>query len=269
MKDFVGQCDVCLTHRDSQVQEPLLQHKVPPRPWAKIAADICFHSGRALLVVVDYFSNFTKCRAAGVSEFQALLDWRNTPSEGMDTSCKTLLPTSGSLLTPEFSLINDAAKLCARKERQRRYFNRGKRVLSPVRTGETIRICSPSGTWRPAECLREVAPRSYKVLVDGAVRHRNRKDIWRTAEPQNAQACEEVEPFAEVQRAPVASPGPVPETPLVSPASTPIEADCVGESASPSPVMSPSSVPESTAQPLRRSTRQRRPPARFKDFIVS
>ena len=57
MKDFVGQCDVCLTHRDSQVYEPLLQH-VPLGPWAKVAADICFHSGGALLVVVDYFSNF-------------------------------------------------------------------------------------------------------------------------------------------------------------------------------------------------------------------
>ena len=166
MEDFVRQCDICLTHRDSQVQEPLLQHEVPPRPWAKVAADICFHSGRALLVVVDYFSNFievdslssetsksvirslmstfsrfgvpdtlvtdngpcfassefvkfaeqwnfqhvtssprypqsngktenavrtverlfTKCRASAISEFQALLDWRNTPSEGMDTS---------------------------------------------------------------------------------------------------------------------------------------------------------------------------------------
>ncbi|KAK2569509.1 Uncharacterized protein P5673_005327 [Acropora cervicornis] len=58
MKDFMGQCDICLTRRDSQVQEPLLQHEVPPRPWAKVAADICFHSGRTLLVVVDYFSNF-------------------------------------------------------------------------------------------------------------------------------------------------------------------------------------------------------------------
>ena len=55
--DFVGQRDICLTHRDSQVQEPLLQHEVPPRPWAKVAADFCFHSGRTLLVVVDYFSN--------------------------------------------------------------------------------------------------------------------------------------------------------------------------------------------------------------------
>ena len=167
MKDFVGQC---LTYRDSQLQEPLLQNEVLPRPWARVTADICFHSGRTLLAVVDYFSNFievdslspetsksvirslmvtfsrfgvpdslvtdigpcfassefakfvdqwnfqhislrrrypqsngkaenvvctvkrlfTKCRAAGVSEFQALLDWRNTPSEGMDTSPERL-----------------------------------------------------------------------------------------------------------------------------------------------------------------------------------
>ena len=32
------------------------------------------------------------------------------------------------------------------------------------------------------------------------------------------QTSEEIEPFAEVQRAPVVSPGPVPETPLASPA---------------------------------------------------
>ena len=43
----------------------------------------------------------------------------------------------------------------------------------------------------------------------------------------------------------------------------------VGESASPSPVTPPSSVPEDTAQLLRRSTRQRRPPAHFEDFIMS
>ena len=106
---------------------------------------------------------FTKSRATGVSEFQALLDWRNTPSEGMDAShllgrrCKTLLPTSGTLVTLEFSLINDAAKLCTRKEHQCRYFNLRKCVLCPVKAGETIHICSHTGTWKPAECLREVA----------------------------------------------------------------------------------------------------------------
>ncbi|KAK2569513.1 hypothetical protein P5673_005331 [Acropora cervicornis] len=142
---------------------------------------------------------------------------------------------------PEFSLDNDAAELCAQKERQRRYFNRGKRVLCPVKAGEAIRARSPTGTWKPAECLREVAPRSYEVLVHGAVRRRSRKDIW----------------------APAASPDPDPETPLFGPASSPVEADCVGEPAL------PSSVHEDSAQPLRRSTRERRPPERFKDFILS
>ena len=40
--------------------------------------------GKAENVVRTVKRLFTKCRAAGVSEFQALLDWRNTPSEGLD-----------------------------------------------------------------------------------------------------------------------------------------------------------------------------------------
>ena len=300
MKDFVGQCDVCLTHRDSQVQEPLLQDEVPSRPWAKVDADISFHSGRALLVVVDYFSNFievdslssetfksvirslmtifsrfevpdtlvtdnglcfdssefakfedqwnfqhvtssprypqsngkaenavrtvkrlfTKCRAAEVSEFRALLDRRNTPSEGIDSSpvqrllgrrCKTLLPALGNLLAPGFSSTNEANKLRDRKERQRRYYNSGKRALSPVKPGETVRVRSNAGTWKQAECLREVAPRSYDVQIDGAVLRRNRKDIWRT-------------------------------------------------------VLEPTAPSSDAVLPTRRSNRQRRPPERFKDF---
>ena len=65
------------------------------------------------------------------------------------------------------------------------------------------------------------------------------------------------------------SPGPDPETPLFSPASSPIEADYVGECVPPSAVTPPSPLPEDTAQLLRRSMRQRRPPTRLKDFIMS
>jgi len=46
-------------------------------------------------------------------------------------------------------------------------------------------------------------------------------------------------------------------------ASSPFEADFVGQSAS------SSSVHEDSPQPLRRSTRHRRPPERLKDFIMS
>ena len=55
---------------------------------------------------------FTKCKQSGQSEFLALLDWRNTPTEGIGTSptqrlmgrrCKTLLPVAGTLLQPRYS----------------------------------------------------------------------------------------------------------------------------------------------------------------------
>jgi len=58
MKNLVSKCAVCITHRDAQVQEPLLQHEGLFRLWAKVFADICFHSSRILLVVIDYFSNY-------------------------------------------------------------------------------------------------------------------------------------------------------------------------------------------------------------------
>ena len=355
MKDFVGQCDICLTHRDSQVREPLLQHEVPPRPWARVAADICFHSGRVLLVIVDYFSNFievgslspktsksvirsllaifshfgvpdtlvtgngpcfalsefakfadqwnfehvtssprylqsngkaenavrtveglfTKCRAAVVSEFQALLDWRNTPSEGMDSSptqrllgrrCKTLLPTPGTLLTPGFSLANDAYQLRAQKERQCWYYNRGKRPLLPVKPGETVRVRSPAGTWKQAECLREVAPRSYDVLIDGAVCRLNRNDIWHTGEPLNAQAFEE--PVAEFEQVALTPPA----TALPVPFAEPVTPSPVAESSTPRVITestAPSSEAEDVVLPSRRSTSQRGPPERFKNFVMS
>ena len=166
LKEYISKCDVCLAHRASPGKEPILQHVIPERPWAKVGVDLCELNGRTLLVIVDYFSNFievdrinkattsgvtkvlkvmfsrygvpdqvisdngpqfassefttfaqqwgfehvtssprypqsngkaenavktvkmlfTKCQDSGQSEYLALLDWRNTPSEGMETS---------------------------------------------------------------------------------------------------------------------------------------------------------------------------------------
>jgi len=67
---------------------------------------------------------FIKCREDGISEFQALLDWRNTPTEGVGTSpaqrlkgrrCKTLLPTTDTLLKQQYDVDADA-KALRRKE---------------------------------------------------------------------------------------------------------------------------------------------------------
>ena len=69
---------------------------------------------------------FAKAKQSGESEYMALLDWRNTPSEGMSTSpaqrlmgrrCKTLLPTAGTLLKPRYDTDADTRALAGRKRR--------------------------------------------------------------------------------------------------------------------------------------------------------
>ena len=63
---------------------------------------------------------FKKYQESGESEYVALLDWRNTPTEGFGTSpaqrflgrgCKTRLPTQRSLLVPRYSTERDAEAL--------------------------------------------------------------------------------------------------------------------------------------------------------------
>ena len=68
-------------------------------------------NGKAENAVKTVKRLFSKCRESGKSEYLALLDWRNTPSEGLGTSpaqrfmgrrCKTLLPITTSHLQPTF-----------------------------------------------------------------------------------------------------------------------------------------------------------------------
>ena len=206
LKEYISKCDICLTHRASPGKEPLLQHEVIDRPWAKVGIDLCELNGRILLVVCDYHSNFievekinqantagvskalkvlfsrygvpevivsdngpqfslvefrmfatkwhfthvtssphypqsngkaenavttvkrlfTKCRDAGQSEYLSLLDWRNTPTEGIGTSpaqqflgrrCRTLLPVTATLLTTDYPTQKASHKLQEYKQR--------------------------------------------------------------------------------------------------------------------------------------------------------
>ena len=82
-------------------------------------------NGKAENAVKTVEQLFTKCKQSCQSEFQALLDWRNTPTEGMKTSpaqrlmgrcCKTLLPIAGRLLQPSYPTEQDSQDLLARKK---------------------------------------------------------------------------------------------------------------------------------------------------------
>jgi len=105
---------------------------------------------------------FEKCKESGVSEFQALLDWHNTPTEGMATSpvqrlmgrrCCTLLPMSEALLRPSYPLRDDVHAMSDRKRRQKYYYDRHAKLLPNVSPGEIMRIRLPGQkVWTPATC---------------------------------------------------------------------------------------------------------------------
>ena len=273
LREYILKCYICLAHRNQPGKEPLQQHEVIERPWAKLGADLCEMGGRTLLVVFDYYSNyievarlatltsrtvikamkdmfarhgppdvlvtdngpqfaagefatfaknwnfqhvkasphypqsngkaenadktvknlFTKRRESGQSEFLALLDWRNTPTEGVGTSpaqrlmgrrCKTLLPMQDVLLQPRYSTKEDMCALSKNKERQRVYYDKHTKPLKAISPGETVRMQLPGqDTWSAGKCSRLVAPRSYLINVGNSTYRRNRRDLISAGEP--------------------------------------------------------------------------------------
>lgn len=104
-------------------------------------------NGKAENAVQTVKNLSTKCKAAGASEFQALLDWCNTPTAGIGTSpaqrlmgphCKTLLPIAGSQLQPNFPTEEDTRKLIGTKHRQQHFYNKQAKPLEPISVGETV-----------------------------------------------------------------------------------------------------------------------------------
>ena len=128
---------------------------------------------------------FRKCKDSGQSEFLALLDWRNTPTEGVGTSpaqrlmgrrCKTLLPIAGTLLLPRHNTEREARALKGMKERQRHHYNKHTKSLKPISRGETVRMKLPGQRkWSAGTCAGKVDKRSYIVNVGDVEYRRNRK----------------------------------------------------------------------------------------------
>ena len=124
----------------------------------------------------------------------ALLDWRNTPSEGMSTSpaqrlmgrrCKTLLPTAGTLLKPRHDTDADTRALAGRKRRQSFYYNQHARPLTPIDEGATVRMRLPGEkTWAPGTEYREgqLTKLSREGWRDGLQTHSTTVGVfWRRA----------------------------------------------------------------------------------------
>ena len=256
-------------------------------------------NGKAENAVKTVKRLFSKCREDGQSEFLALLDWCNTPTEGMGTSpaqrlmgrrCRTLLPMSESLLQPQFPMEDDLIALRGRKQRQERYYNRHCKQLKPIDRGDTVCVKVPGEkVWTSATCVGLAGPRSYLVKAGGAIYRRNQRDLISTGEasiqdvtnvsdspqsrfgdasPAQAARTQNGTPESAAPPSPVA---PVPVVPLAS-AESPVSTKPVSPPAVSTKHVSPPAVSAKPVSPptcvLCRSQRERRPPNRFQDFVV-
>lgn len=126
----------------------------------------------------------------------AILDYRNTPTQGMDSSpvqrlmnrrAKTLLPTSRTLLQPRVTYPEkDQQNLAKRQEQQVRYFNQGARDLRELAEGDVVRM-KPfrlgDKVWKKATVTACLNERSYNIeMPDRGVYRRTRCNLRKTPE---------------------------------------------------------------------------------------
>ena len=128
----------------------------------------------------------------GNDPYIALLEYRNTPITGLQESpaqlsmsrmLKSKLPTTTALLRPKVQ-ENVREKLEQRAAKQKEYFNRNAKPLSPVKMHQSARIRRDK-VWEPAVITGiHEAPRSLMVTTpQGGVYRRNRRHLLPTSEP--------------------------------------------------------------------------------------
>jgi hypothetical protein len=138
----------------------------------------------------------------------ALLEWRNTPTQGMDGSPlqrlnnrrgRTLVPMSKNLLMPRtWDQSKAMQKLKERKKRQKKYHDRHAKDLPSLEEGDQVRIRPTregDREWKKGTILEKLKHRSYKVETPAGMYTRNRVDLRKaTVEAPAAETHEQDSP---------------------------------------------------------------------------
>lgn len=119
----------------------------------------------------------------------AILEWRNTPSQGMQSSpvqrlmsrrTKSMLPISPTLLCPKVE-IGVEHKINERKQKYKRHYDRAARPLPQLEWGQDVRVqLNPerrADPWKSGRVTSCLGSRSYIVDVEGHRFRRNRRHI--------------------------------------------------------------------------------------------
>ena len=114
----------------------------------------------------------TKSIESKADPFLALLDYRNTPTEGSTSSpaqvlfgrrTRSLLPVVQKLLEPP-SAVEAREKQRAAKIKQAGYYNRHAKERPAMETGDTVRFQRHEGSeWQKGEIVKVLPHRSYEV----------------------------------------------------------------------------------------------------------
>lgn len=145
-----------------------------------------------------------KARHDQKDPYLAILDFRNTPTQGFNTSpaqrlmnrrTNTLLPTKQSLLQPNtVSQYHVHNEMLQQKQKQQFYYNQGTKDLQPLKNGDVVRIQPSTQTnkeWKKGIVKSKVNIRSYDVEVGQRTFRRNRRHIRQTHENFDQQKLNE------------------------------------------------------------------------------
>ena len=135
-----------------------------------------------------------KARKAQTDPWLAVLDYRNTPTQGMSTSpaqrlmnrrTKTLLQTARALLQPKVTEEYLAIKQA--KEQQKSYYDKTAIDLPVLKESQRVRIqpFTKSKTWEEATITKQLSDRCYEVQAPAGTTYRsNRVHLKATKEAE-------------------------------------------------------------------------------------
>ncbi|UYV79311.1 K02A2.6-like [Cordylochernes scorpioides] len=121
-----------------------------------------------------------KCLDSGQEVELALLNFYNTPRDGLPSPAqclfsrrtRTLLPTSTHQLEPEIQK-GHTQNLRNKRKKQKTHHDKTAKTTRSFKEGEKIMLKQHHREWIPARVTQEVAPRSYKVQTPTGEYRRN------------------------------------------------------------------------------------------------
>ena len=143
-------------------------------------------NGKAKSAVKVAKKIFKKAHRDNKDPWLVLLDQRNTPTQGVNSSpvqrlmsrrTRTLLPVSANLLYPRVE-EGVKEKLKAKRQTAKGYYDRSTKVLPKLEIGQEVRVAGQRNkVWEAGTCVQKLSDRSYLVEVNGNTLRRNRQAL--------------------------------------------------------------------------------------------